>query len=371
MVVDVNTDLAEAGSPRQLTAMHTQMFGLAWARDGRTLVYGTEDAGATYLWRVDAVSGNPPERLEAAGWGARRPAAGRSRDRLLFARSRYDADIYAVGASGSLRPIIVSSFVEAFPSYSPDGSRIAFMRSADTTEIWVAAADGSEAHQLTHDMSPAQWAPKWSPDGRTIAFSGQGADKHWHCWTIDVDGANLRRIATGPGDQRAPRWSRDGKWIYFSKGSTGADIWRIPVSGGREQQITHGGGEFAEESVDGKTLVYSRPLQQAGSELFAQPLTGGSPRRLVDCAYGFSVESHGIYYHPCPRATALPLSRFRNSEIRLFDPVTGHDRLIRSVERIGYGELFWGPELTPDGTTFVDGRVVNEGEDLMMIENFR
>jgi Tol biopolymer transport system component len=353
--------------------MRTQMQGLAWARDSKTIVYGTENTGVTYLWRVDVDDGRAPERLEIAAAASACPATVRSRDRLVFARSRFDADIYRVGASGSPRPMIVSSFAEGFPSYSPDGSRIAFNRTAETAEIWGAGADGSSPQQLTRDMGPRQGAAKWAPDSRTIAFTSADSDGHDHIWTIDADGANLRQITAGPGKQRAPRWSNDGKWIYFSKNEGGgSNVWRIAVASRQDQQITRAGGDWAYESIDGKSLIYSKQPQQAGTPLLTVPLAGGPPRQLVGCTYGFSVGSTGIYYYPCrSTAAALPLSQFRTSDIRLIDWATRHDRLIRHLDGISYGDLFWGPSVSPDGTTFLYGKVVNEGQDLMMIENFR
>jgi len=43
-------------------------------------------------------------------------------------------------------------------------------------EVWLAAADGSNVHQLTHDVGLWQCSPQWSPDGREIAFDSEAAD---------------------------------------------------------------------------------------------------------------------------------------------------------------------------------------------------
>jgi Tol biopolymer transport system component len=82
-----------------------------------------------------------------------------------------------------------------------------------------------------------------------IAFESS-SDGQSHIWTIDVEGANLRRITTEAGDYRKPTWSRDGASIYVTKaGATGmvstskplsssrgdysnANIWRVPIAGG-------------------------------------------------------------------------------------------------------------------------------------------
>jgi len=143
------------------------------------------------------------------------------------------------------------------------------------SRIWIARADGSETRQLTGDLQGGQYSPSWSPDGRTLAF--QTLSDH-QIWTIDVEGANLRRI-TGAGSYHNPTWSRDGASMYVSK--VGArdsaptskpisssrvnfshmNLWRIPIAGGPAEQVTVGGGVKGVETADGKALVY-----QAGAD---------------------------------------------------------------------------------------------------------
>ena len=101
-------------------------------------------------------------------------------------------------------------------------------------------------------------------------------------------------------------------------------------------------------------------------------LAGRSPRQLVPCAYGFSVGTKGVYYYPCrPEGPPVAFGSQKPIEIRLIDPATGHDRAVATVPDLSYGDVFWGPQVSPDGSTFLYTRVGNRGEDLMMIENFR
>jgi WD40 repeat protein len=183
----------------------------------------------------------------------------------------------------------------------------------------------------------------------------------------------LRQITKGPDDQEAPTWANDGKCIYFSRPeSSSRNTWRIASVNGQEAKTPAVGGFIAFESPDGKDLIYSQRAEQAGAPLMRVPMAGGVPRQLVHCMYGFSVNSVGIYYYPC-RSTiaALPLARFNVSEVRLIDWATSVDRSIQTLDSIEYGELFWGPQSSSDGTTFLYGKVVTPGEDLMLIENFR
>jgi Tol biopolymer transport system component/DNA-binding winged helix-turn-helix (wHTH) protein len=249
-IVDVDTAFAPTGASRRLTEHPmTLLDGLTWSANGRFVIFFGEDSGPGYqhLWRVVAVDGgHAPERIEVAGISASRPATVPSRDRLAFAQWQEDLDVYRFDPGHPPQPIAVSSFVDGDPQLSPDGRRIALASTrSGKFEIWVAAADGTEAHQLTH--GPGQWqgSPHWSPDGRWIAFDSQGDDGQWHIWTIDADGGSARQVTKERGDQNVPTWSHDGQWIYFSAGSdTVRNIWRVPSAGGAPERVTEAGSGF-------------------------------------------------------------------------------------------------------------------------------
>jgi Tol biopolymer transport system component len=373
--------------------MNSQMEGLAWTRDAKSLIFRRLTGVLYHLWRVDVDGRQPPERIEVTGAGARRPSTVPSRDRLIYGRPTDDLDIYRLGPDGSQHALSRSSFPDFSPTLSPDGTQIAFCsgRSGEIPRIWVARADGFEPRQLTGDMHGSQILPAWSPDGRTLAFLSISEGQH-HIWTIDAEGANLRRITSEAGTFRTFQklsWSRDGAWIYFSKagapriGSTSkplssprvdsnVNIWRIPAAGGPPEQVTQSGGATGVETADGKALVYQPGHDRSGLPLLVTPRSRRSPRQLVPCAYGFSVGTRGVYYYPCrPEGPPVVLGSQKPIEIRLIDPANGHDRAVGMLPDLSYGDVFWGPQLSADGSTILYTKVVNRGEDLMMIENFR
>ena len=367
-VLDLDRALAPTSSPRRLTRSAVYLLGsLAWTRDGRSVIYFALDPVITYLWRV-AVDGNhPPERIEVAGLGAAMPATTLFSDRLAFVRIVVDTDVYRFQAGRPSQPVLASSFLETEARFSPNGRRLAFssMRSADTFNIWLTAADGSGAQQLTRDLGLEQGSPWWSPDGGKIAFDALTDDWHTHIWTMNADGGAVHRLTTDPGDQNAPYWSRDGRWIYFSADhGTGRDIWRVAATGGPSQQITHGGsGGFAWESADGKSLLYQP--KDTDSPLFALPLTGGAPRQLVGCVKptAFAVSPHGVYYVACDSSP--------DPALHVMDPDTGHDRLLGRLEKYDYQFRPLGLAVSSDGMSVFYVRRIRDSWDLMLIENFR
>jgi eukaryotic-like serine/threonine-protein kinase len=375
-VLDVDAAFAAAGSPRQVTQVpDTTIMGLAWCRDGKSLVYGAEELGVNYLWRVGVDGRRPPERIELAGAGAIFPSISRGGDRLIFARLVDDDDIYRFEPGRSPQPVAPSSRFDESPQFSPNGRQIAFgsARTGEAVEVFIAGANGSNAVQLTHGPGRWQGAPAWSPDGRQIAFESQASDGSWHIWTVDVESGTEQQITADPGDQNTPTWSHDGDWIYFSWKQGEArdfwqrDIWRTRVRKGSMEQITHGGGGYVgRESADMKTLLYQPALRT--SPVMAQPLAGGAPATLIACVIGtaLAVTDSGIYYVPCS-------ARFSPGQpsLRVMDPATAKDREVGKLEQYHVGSLRAGFAVSPDGKTILYSRIVSSGADLMMIENFR
>ena len=362
-VIDLDADDQPTGPPRrQMWSQPFVLRGLRWTSDGRFIVYGGQPvAGLAYLWRVTVGANRPPERIEVAGLGAMDPVTSGAQGRLAFTRSFVDVDVYRLQQGRSPEPVVASSFADFQGQFSPDGRHLAFgtTRSGEASEIWVAAADGSGARQLTHGPGRWQGSPHWAPDGRRIAFDSQNADGHWHVWTIDADGGLPRQITNGLGNETNTAWSSDGRRIYFS---ADVDLWRVSANGGTPERVTREGADaWGIEAVDGKSVLYQPRFSEA--PLLMMPLGGGPPRQLAHCvkASAFASGPQSIFYVECG-SNAAPA-------VHLTDLRTGRDRLLGRLEKYTLAPM--GLAVSPDGTTILYNKVVNEGADLMLIENFR
>lgn len=127
---------------------------------------------------------------------------------------------------------------EEWPSWSPDGQRIAFTTTVDgNQELYVADASGENRVRLTSD--PAIDAhPAWSPDGRRIAFS----TNRWgdlEIALISPDGSQLQRLTEAPGLDDYPAWSPDGGSLVFTSNRDGnQEIYRMQADGRRPRNMT-------------------------------------------------------------------------------------------------------------------------------------
>jgi Tol biopolymer transport system component len=144
----------------------------------------------------------------------------------LVATKHGNQDIYVVPADGrvshpgSVRQLTFGPAQDEFPTWSPDGTTVAFDSSgatafddsglSETQEIWSIPARGGAARRLTSNDVPDQ-APTYSPDGSQIAFFHDGEIS-----MIDADGGRVRSVLDhGVVSGWSPEWSTEGDKIAY------------------------------------------------------------------------------------------------------------------------------------------------------------
>ena len=147
---------------------------------------------------------------------------------------------------------------------SPDGKEIAFSYKGD---IWKVSSQGGTAVRLTTQPSYEN-NPIWSPDGKQIVFS---SDRHGNMdvFVMPANGGTAKRLTTNSAVEIPTAFSNDGKWVYFgaciqdpAKSAlfpSGAlrELYKVPVNGGRTQQVLATPAENICFSADGKTMLYN------------------------------------------------------------------------------------------------------------------
>jgi dipeptidyl aminopeptidase/acylaminoacyl peptidase len=108
------------------------------------------------------------------------------------------------------------------PLWSPDGSQLAFsawVAGSNESQIFVVDADGRRSTMIT-PAGTSDYDPSWSPDGARLTFIRFRADAasqyRFDVVVANVDGSDVRRIASPPGFSSEPAWSPDGRQIMFA-----------------------------------------------------------------------------------------------------------------------------------------------------------
>ncbi len=112
--------------------------------------------------------------------------------------------------------------------FSPDGSRVAFVVSepikgtTPQSHIWVLYLPTREVRQFT-SSAKTEREPRWSPDGRTLAFLSD-REERMQIWKMPADGGEATRVTSGKNGVQSFRWSPEGKTIAFLSGEPKDDV---------------------------------------------------------------------------------------------------------------------------------------------------
>jgi TolB protein len=179
------------------------------------------------------------------------------------------------------------------PAWSPDASRIAFVKQNfdGTSAIWVMDADGGNKLQLTEDTS-TNVHPNWSWDGKWLVFSSD-RDGNLELYKIVPDGTGLTRITNTPKQHEDnPTWSPDQRFILFDAcvatsfpcpGSANYDIFVMREDGSSRRRLTTDPSIDwnATWSPDQTQIVFRSDRSPDGTELYTMNADGSNVVQLT------------------------------------------------------------------------------------------
>jgi Tol biopolymer transport system component len=193
-----------------------------------------------------------------------------------------DPNIFTVNPDGGGLTRLTTDFRSSGPSWSPNGSRIAFNSArSGNSEVYTMNADGSDLTQIT--TNPAgDGSPAWSPDGSKIAFSSNRTG-NGDLYVMNADGTGVTQLTTSTGSDGAPAWSPDGSEIAFSRYTPGLAccdytqvIYAIAIDGTGERQIVGHPAANPNWSPDGSRIAYN-----SGGDAWTVNADGTGPRQLT------------------------------------------------------------------------------------------
>jgi len=180
------------------------------------------------------------------------------------------AGIFVVDATGAnLTRLTDDPAADRAPTWSPDGTQIAFERYAGEfggPELYRIDVDGTNEVQLTTNPE-SDGEPAWSPDGSRIAFRRgyeEGGESYSAIYTMAPDGSDLLNVSGGPGNDEQPVWSPDGTRIAFVGERAGnADLYVVNADGSGLVRLTEDleRDDWPSWSPDGTRLVFCRQIE--------------------------------------------------------------------------------------------------------------
>ncbi len=349
----------DGGRPRQITQPGAPRGGHsapAWSPDGKHIVFQTGEYGATSIWQISVAGGElrkiadvgsdpiyapngseiyltgvggesglsrvklspvtgerigVPEAMAGAGSGSamRTPAISADGKRIAYTVSQTSSNLWSISLSAKSAGAPVpftrdTSLRNNFPRFSHDGRKLAFAKARPGTgnDIWLADPDGRNLTQLT--TNPANdFKPGWFPQDDRIAFMSDREEKNPTLWSISLATGKEERLANLGEGAAFPALSPDGKQVAFNSSKSGTiNMWITPLGGGDAKQLTFSESDrtgFPSWSPDGQFLAFLASKGEDGY-VMVMPAGGGAPTQLtfegVSFVYGWSPDSDKIAF---------------------------------------------------------------------------
>jgi Tol biopolymer transport system component/DNA-binding winged helix-turn-helix (wHTH) protein len=360
------------GPERRLPFQLHSIDGLTWSPDGQSLIVSSSRAMSVgSLWKV-YLNGDPPIALSSLSAHTSDPAISLTAHRLAYVDLLRNVSLWRMPADGRGQEerLIASDFIDSAPDYSPDGSQIAFESDrSGATEIWTCRSDGKQCKRVTNIFGPMTGSPRWSPDGRMLAFDSRLKGRS-AVFIVGASGGDPVRVTTGlfdAADNVVPSWSHDGRSLYFSSNRTGRwEVWRKRVIGDEESQITHQGGFNGIESPDGKSLYFVQNTDK--TIIWRVPLSGGKSQQVSEALgagmWGYwTLAGNDLFYLQRTAGGSSPATVFR------LNLRTG-SRVRLGQTQSGVNESDKGLAISPDGRWLLYAQRDVDRSSIMLVNDW-
>ncbi|MBN1679037.1 MAG: PD40 domain-containing protein [Anaerolineae bacterium] len=238
-----------------------------WPAAGAVMAFGERPdlPGVQVAFMSSSPAGITPQAMLVDGTSRRGLGGGPLYDGVLawapdgaYVAYSDGVDIWIVGLFDALNVSNSTGASNYWPTWSPDGQRVAFVSERDgNPEIYVADLGNAQAPpvNLTNNPGNDGW-PAWSPDGTTIAFVSD-RDGNMEIYTMNAaDGSGLVRHTANTSNDTEPVWSPDGQRLAYTASDNGrSDIWVIN-SGVAAALTTSGAASSPVFSPDSQRIAY-------------------------------------------------------------------------------------------------------------------
>ncbi len=235
------------GAPLQITREPVDHESPRWSPDSSSILYFSPAVSGTIqgsIWEIPALGGVPRRVVSSVGGADVSPTDGRL---ALFRLAKKGLELVTAPTDGS-RFDVVAEFPPAtyylYPRWSPDGRWIAFQRGDGLRfDVLAAPATGGESRQLTRDNNMMSGFA-WLPDSTGIVYSSsRGGTMPYlptlSLWQVTLRDGSVRRVTSGETSYVSPDISKSGA-ILVGRMKLQTDIWKFPVDGLPAENVRRG-----------------------------------------------------------------------------------------------------------------------------------
>ena len=291
---DIYVKGVSTGPLLRLTKNEAEDVSPTWSPDGRRIAFlrTSEKETAVFIAQSDGggihgkIADVYPTRIEAVGKHLDWSPDGK----LLAAADKSDPEepfnivLIDVG-TGQKKRITApprGTIGDSSPTFSPDGSTIAFIRAASSgvDDIYTVAVTGGEVKRITTDRRYII-SLAWASDARAVLFSSNRSGNH-SLWRASLDGAAPERVPAIGENTSDPVFAQSKRRMAYTQFYVDTNIWRVDAAGGtpRVQIASTQYDSSPQYSPDGTRIAF-RSTRSGYNEVWLADADGKNPTQLT------------------------------------------------------------------------------------------
>jgi TolB protein len=240
---------SDGSKPRRLSKDERIEMAASFSPDGKSIAYFSRSTDTPVVdLRITELETGKSVSVAANGdeKGPNPPKWSSDSSKLIFlAKEGRYSDVWVVDSDGKdARPISkeFNKNGKADPEFSPDSRHVTYVADMrGSMHLVTIDLVTSVARDLTPDSKAVNHSPRWSPDGKSIAFASTRDDEfnsRGDIFVMKVDGTEVRNLSKDPHEDYCPQWTADGNSIVFSSLRTGtAQVFAVDIKSSTTRRL--------------------------------------------------------------------------------------------------------------------------------------